>query len=176
MDTWRGGARLGSRLTDNNKLLAQRLAHWLNRAIDAGRAAPGSASDGEEGAGEIDFDERPRACKAALVEHAAVVGEMPDDGVVTAEQAESRATRKSTRGGVLEYLLAARCARLCQRCDCRVEACLLPDFVVVHVPDYAGPRCLDNLPNTWVPAPCVEVAQGSHCVRHGRSRYTNLKA
>ena len=69
--------------------MAQRLAHWLNRAIDAGRAAPGSANDGEEGAGEMDFDERPRACKAALVEHAAVVGEMPDDGVVTAEQAES---------------------------------------------------------------------------------------
>ena len=69
--------------------MAQRLAHWLNRAIDAGRAAPGSASDGEEGAGEIDFDERPRTRKAALVEHAAAVGEIPDDGVVTAEQAES---------------------------------------------------------------------------------------
>ena len=37
----------------------------------------------------MEFDERPRACKAALVEHAAVVGEMPDDGVVTAEQAVS---------------------------------------------------------------------------------------
>ena len=85
----RGGAKLGGRLTDNKEKLAQRLAHWLNRAIDAGRAAPGSASDGEEGAGEMDFDERPRTRKAALVEHAAAVGEIPDDGVVTAEQAES---------------------------------------------------------------------------------------
>ena len=43
----RGGAKLGSRLTDKKKVLAQRLAHWLNRAIEAGRAAPGSVSDGE---------------------------------------------------------------------------------------------------------------------------------
>ena len=85
----RGGAKLGSRLTDKKKVLAQRLAHWLNRVIDAGRAAPGSASDGEEGAGEMDFDERPRTRKAALVEHAAAVGEIPDDGVATEEQAES---------------------------------------------------------------------------------------
>ena len=70
-------------------MLAQRLALWLNRVIDAGRAAPGSASDSEEGAGEIDFDERPRTRKAALVEYAAAVGEIPDNGVVTAEQAES---------------------------------------------------------------------------------------
>ena len=70
-------------------MLAQRLAHWLNRAIDAGRAAPGSASDGEKSAGEMNFDERPRTCKAALAGHAAAVGEIPDDGPVTAEQAES---------------------------------------------------------------------------------------
>ena len=120
-------------------MLARRLAHWLNRAIDAGRAAPGSASDGEEGADEMEFDERPRACKAALVEHAAVVGEMPDDGVDTAEQTGSRATRKSTRGGALEYLLAVSCAGLCPRCNCRVDACPLSDLVVVNFPDYAGP-------------------------------------
>ena len=84
----RGGAKLGGRLTDKKSVLAQRLAHWLTGVIDAGRAAPGSASDGEEGAGEMDFDDRPRACKASLVEHAAAVGDIPDDGVVTAEQAE----------------------------------------------------------------------------------------
>ena len=43
----RGGAELGGRLTDKKLVLAQRLAHWLNRAIDAGRAAPDSASDAE---------------------------------------------------------------------------------------------------------------------------------
>ena len=70
-------------------MLAQHLAHWLNRAIDAGRAAPGSASDADEGAAEGDFDERPRARQAPLVEHAAAVREIPESGVVTAEQAES---------------------------------------------------------------------------------------
>ena len=37
----------------------------------------------------MDFDERPRARRASLVEHAAAVGEIPESGVVTAEQAES---------------------------------------------------------------------------------------
>ena len=68
------------------------------------------------------------------------------------------ATRKSTRVCVLEYLLAVSCAGLCQRCNCRVDACPLSDLVVVNFPDYAGPRCFDNLPNTWVPVHCVEVA------------------
>ena len=42
------------------------------------------------------------------------------------------ATRQSTRGGVLEYLLAVSCAGLCQRCNCRVDACPLSDLVVVN--------------------------------------------
>ena len=42
-----------------------------------------------------------------------------------------------------------------------LEACPLPDFVVVNFPDYAGPRCFDNLPNTWVPVPCVEVVHNN---------------
>ena len=47
-----------------------------------------------------------------------------------------------------------------------LEACPLPDFVVVHFPDYAGPRCFENLPNTWVPVPCVEVVDknAKHCI------------
>ena len=85
----RGGAKLGGTMRDRKHVLAQRLAHWLNRAIDAGRAAPGSASEAEEGAAEADFDERPRPRRASLVEHAAGTGEIPDTGVVTAEQAES---------------------------------------------------------------------------------------
>ena len=85
----RGGAKFAGRLADSKLVLAQRLAHWLNRAIDAGRAAPGSASDADEGAAEGDFDEHPRPRKAPLVEHAAAVGEMPESGVVAAEQAES---------------------------------------------------------------------------------------
>ena len=78
-------------MADKKPVLAQRLAHWLNRAIDAGRAAPGSASDAGESAAEVDFDERPRARarQAPLIEHAAAVGEIPENGIVTAEQAES---------------------------------------------------------------------------------------
>ena len=68
------------------------------------------------------------------------------------------ATRKSTRGGVLEYLLAVSCAGLCQRCNYRVDACPLSDLVVVNFPGYAGPRCFDNLPNTWVPVTISIVA------------------
>ena len=36
-------------------------------------------------------------------------------------------------------------------------ACPVPDFVVVHFPEYKGPACFGNLPKTWVPIPCVEV-------------------
>ena len=38
-----------------------------------------------------------------------------------------------------------------------LEDCPLPDFIVVHFPDYAGPPCFEDLPGTWVPIPCVEV-------------------
>eukprot|EP00969_Alexandrium_andersonii_P114234 5049825-Alexandrium_andersonii.AAC.1 len=33
-----------------------------------------------------------------------------------------------------------------------------PDFVVARFPDYAGPPCFADLPKTWAPVPCVEVA------------------
>ncbi len=36
-------------------------------------------------------------------------------------------------------------------------ACPLPDFVVVHFPQYKGPACFSRLPGTWVPIPCAEV-------------------
>ena len=36
-------------------------------------------------------------------------------------------------------------------------ACPIPEFVVVHFPDYRGPTCFHDLPKTWVPAPCAEV-------------------
>ena len=38
-----------------------------------------------------------------------------------------------------------------------LQACPLPDFVVVHFPSYAGPPLLGGLPRTWVPVPCAEV-------------------
>ena len=36
-------------------------------------------------------------------------------------------------------------------------ACPIPEFVVVHFPDYKGPACFDDLPKTWLPVPCAEV-------------------
>jgi len=33
----------------------------------------------------------------------------------------------------------------------------LPDFVVVHFPDYKGPAVFQGLPRTWVPIPAAEV-------------------
>ena len=42
-----------------------------------------------------------------------------------------------------------------------LEACPLPDFVVVHFSDYVGPPCFQNLPKTWVPVPCVDVLHKS---------------
>ena len=38
-----------------------------------------------------------------------------------------------------------------------LEACPLPEFVVVHFPSYAGSALWDGLPRTWVPVPCAEV-------------------
>jgi len=50
-----------------------------------------------------------------------------------------------------------------------LEACPLPDFVVVHFPDYAGPPCFEHLPKTWVPVPCGDYAQERQ-VRHHACR------
>ena len=40
-----------------------------------------------------------------------------------------------------------------------LQACPLPEFVVVHFPSYTGSALLDGLPRTWVPVPCVEVTR-----------------
>ena len=37
------------------------------------------------------------------------------------------------------------------------DNCPLPEFVVVHFRDYAGPPVFSNMPRTWVPIPAVEV-------------------
>ena len=84
----RAGAKLGGKLGETKAVLAERLAHWLNLVLDAGRKGPGDSSD-EVGVDGKDFDGRPREQKAVLVEHAATVGEIPQNDLVTAEQAES---------------------------------------------------------------------------------------
>jgi len=38
-----------------------------------------------------------------------------------------------------------------------LDRCPLPEFVVIHFPDYKGPCLLPGLPATWVPVPCAEV-------------------
>ena len=55
----RGGAKLGGKLADTKGVLAERLAHWLNLVLDAGRKGQSDSSD-EDGVDGKDFDERPR--------------------------------------------------------------------------------------------------------------------
>ena len=38
-----------------------------------------------------------------------------------------------------------------------VDACPLPNFIVVHFPDYVGPSIFPGLPRTWVPISAEEV-------------------
>ena len=38
-----------------------------------------------------------------------------------------------------------------------LDECPLPDFVVVHFPDYTGKQIFPGLPRTWVPVPAEEV-------------------
>ena len=63
---------------------------------------------------------------------------------------------------------ALRCLRVSQCLEGK-RACPLPNFVVVHFPEYTGLPLLDGLPRTWVPVPCVEVRnkQTSRYVRVG---------
>ena len=84
----RNGAKLSGKLSETKAVLAERLAHWLNLVLDAGRKGQGDSSD-EGGVDGKDFDERPREQKTVLVEHAGTVGEIPQNALVTAEQAES---------------------------------------------------------------------------------------
>ena len=48
----RTGTKLGGKLSDTKKVLSERLAHWLNLVLQAGRAKPGSASEDEMLGGE----------------------------------------------------------------------------------------------------------------------------
>ena len=84
----RTGTKLGGRLADPKGVLAQRLAHWLNRVLAAGRAKPGSASEPDEDDEDCIHD-TARKQKQTLVEHSYQPGEVPAGAEVTAEQAES---------------------------------------------------------------------------------------
>ena len=84
----RTGLKMGGKMSDRKPVLAERLAHWLNRVMAAGREVDEGAS-GDDGLATDDFGERARPQKALLVEHAASVGEIPQNAVITAEQAES---------------------------------------------------------------------------------------
>ena len=76
----RTGTKLGGTLSDSKGVLAQRLAHWLNRVLAAGRAKPGSASE-EDLDDEECIHDSSRKQKQTLVD--------PSGVELTAEQAES---------------------------------------------------------------------------------------
>ena len=75
-------------MSDTKGVLAERLAHWLNRVLAAGRAKPGSASEEDMHDDECIHDSS-RKQKQTLVEHSYQPGEVPAGAEVTAEQAES---------------------------------------------------------------------------------------
>ena len=70
----RTGTKLGGTLADPKGVLAQRLAHWLNRVLAAGRVKPGSASDEDMYDEECVHYSFPRR-KQTLVEHTLHPGE-----------------------------------------------------------------------------------------------------
>ena len=85
----RTGTKLGGKLNDNKAVLAERLAHWLNRVVlQAGRAKPVSASEEDMSDGECCHD-RSRQRKQTLVEHTQRPGEIPSGVEVTEEQTDS---------------------------------------------------------------------------------------
>ena len=87
----RTGAKLGGTLADAKGVLAQRLAHWLNRVLEAGRANPAShaSSSDEDTLDDEGVQDSAQQHKQTLVEHTQHPGEVPPGVVVTAEQAES---------------------------------------------------------------------------------------
>ena len=73
-------------------VLAERLAHWLNKVLDAGRNVPSQiAEEGDEDASGVegDAEAKPRNCKVMLVEHAGGAADVPAGAIATPEQAES---------------------------------------------------------------------------------------
>ena len=84
----RTGTSLGGKLADHKGVLAERLAHWLNRVVEAGRSCKALGSDGES-VDKDDFQSEAPTARPALVEHTHEIGQVPENAVVTAEQAES---------------------------------------------------------------------------------------
>ena len=78
----RTGLKLGGKMSDKKGVLAERLARWLNRVLAAGREVPGEASGGEDDSAD-DLGERSCPQKTSLAEHAASVGEIPQNACVT---------------------------------------------------------------------------------------------
>ena len=62
----RAGAKLGGKLGETKAVLAERLAHWLNLVLGAGRKGHSDFS-GEGGVEGEDFDERPRQVNTVFV-------------------------------------------------------------------------------------------------------------
>ena len=75
--------------------MSERLAHWLNRVVDAGRFCKVLGSD-EEPDDKDDFQSEALAARPALVEHTYAIGQVPENAVVTAEQAGSALGRTLT--------------------------------------------------------------------------------
>ena len=84
----RNGAKLGGKYKDNKPVQAERLAYWINKVFMAGQSA--DLEDSDESDEHLEFPgERLRPERSILVEHVSTVGEVPQDAVVTPEQAES---------------------------------------------------------------------------------------
>ena len=88
----RTGLKLGGKLGDKKNVLAERLAHWLNKVLGAGRNVPSQiAEEGDEDASDVegDAEAKPRNYKIILVENAGGAADVPPGASATAEQAES---------------------------------------------------------------------------------------
>ena len=88
----RGGLKIGGKLSDQKKALADRVAFWLNQVMEAGREVPRQDVGGEELSDPSDGDpctSRKRQSRL-LLPVTRLFGEMPADAVVTPEQAEER--------------------------------------------------------------------------------------
>jgi hypothetical protein len=88
------GPKLGGKLSDNKGVLCQRLAHWLNKVLEAGREAQPQQGECDtadfDGSGnENSAESKPQSSKQILFEYTGGAAEVPPDALVTSEQAES---------------------------------------------------------------------------------------
>jgi len=84
----RTGLKLGGRLADPKGVLVERLAHWLNQVVEAGRDVSLSDTTGDdESDGALAEPRRPR--RMSVLPQTRQLGEVPFDAIVTPEQAES---------------------------------------------------------------------------------------